>query len=191
MLRSKIQKFLILLLLTLFQAYYSPDTFSEEPKSKEIFVGKAVSQAAQKAEVTITITRWSTDAERDQLLGILLKNGTNKMVDALEDQKETGFIRVEDSLGYRLRYARETREAGKRRITLATNRPMSFGEQARGGRSQDYRLSLIELLLDEQGNGEGTIAPAVKLKVNQKDNTLEVETYSYDPVQIESIQKKE
>jgi len=49
--------------------------------------------AGGQTTVLISISRWSTDAERDELLRILAEEGDEPMADALQKQEETGFIR--------------------------------------------------------------------------------------------------
>jgi hypothetical protein len=90
-----------------------------------------------------------------------------------------------------LHYARQAVQEGKRRIILATDRPMSFPELWVNGRSVTYSVSLIQLLTTPDGKGEGTIAAAVKLKFEPKEKTLEVENYGTEPLVIRGLKKED
>jgi len=140
----------------------------------------------------ITITRWTTDAEREELAQALLEKGQEELTKKLEKQDETGFIRLPNTLGYRLRYAREFRKGNTRKIILATDRSIGFKEVRRSGRSIDYDITLIELILDEStGKGQGSMAVAAKMKVNPESKTLEIENYGMEPVKFTSVIKSD
>src|SRR5688572_12640396 len=49
--------------------------------------------------VLFSVTRWSTDAERDRLVDTLLKKGPDALLEVLRDNRSTGTIRTPDSLG--------------------------------------------------------------------------------------------
>ena len=139
--------------------------------------------------VTMTITRWTTDAERQQLASILVEEGSSELTDALNDQEETGFIRVPRSPSYRLRYAREFRQGGQRRIILATDRPIGFREARNNPRLSDYSISIIELVVDEEGDGEGVIIVGAELDFNAETRTIEIEGYASAPVRLLQVRR--
>ena len=75
---------------------------------------------------TINIYRWSSDAERDELLGVIksAKSGDRDVATALRGQEKAGYAFMAGKQGYPLRYAREFKKAdGKRQLILATDRP--------------------------------------------------------------------
>src|SRR5215212_6839456 len=85
--------------------------------------------------IDITITRWSTPEEREQLRTVLVENGTEAVYTALQKMKPVGRIRVNDSLGWDLRYARDVKASGGRRIVFATDRPVGVAEASQQPRS--------------------------------------------------------
>jgi len=160
--------------------------------TKESFRAIMVAQGTVSGmkSVQITITRWTTDAEREELAKALVEKGQNELTDKLFKQEETGFVRLPNTLGYTLRYAREFRQGNIRRIILASDRPMNYWEVRKGGRSMDYGVTLIELRLDEStGKGEGTIAIAAKMKVDPETKTLEIENFGIQPAKLTSVTK--
>lgn len=144
----------------------------------------------------ITITRWTTDAEREMLLTELIENGQESLVDAMQKQEETGFIRItgrganlSQFPSERLRYARELDMGGKRRIVLAMDRPVSFWEAVNRPRWEPYSMTLIVMDVDREGKGEGQLMTAVKLAVDTENRTLVVENFGTEPVRLQSLRK--
>jgi hypothetical protein len=155
------------------------------------------------APVEIHISRWSTEAEHDELLKTLEEQGDKKLVDALQKQKETGWTRAEGAgaammrQGFpstRLRYSRNVEQGNKRDIVLITDRPIGFREAARDDRTMDYPISIIVLALekDDKGKwkGKGKMAVGVKLKFNKEKNKFEVENYSTEPVRLNDVKEQ-
>ena len=156
-----------------------------------------INPPGRSTRVQITITRWSTDEERAEILTQLIENGQEAMVKVLQKQKETGFIRVTNPAealssfpSERLRYAREyPLEGGKRRIVLALDRPISFAEAVYRPRWRDYDVTLLVMDVDAEGNGEGECAVGVRLSVDQEKKALVVETFGTEPVRLTRIKK--
>jgi hypothetical protein len=145
----------------------------------------------------INITRWTTDAEREMLFATLIEKGQEKLVDALQKEEETGFVRVTGSVtarnpfpSERLRYARQfDLGEGKRRIVLATDRYISFYEARNQPRTRDYDMTLLVMDVDAEGNGEGQLAMGVKLSVDMEKKTLVVENFGTEPVRLTKIRR--
>src|SRR5215471_20731747 len=112
-----------------------------DPKPIETFKAFAASLGTGKANVlTIVISRWSTDQEREMLLETLQEFGRDKLIDALIKIRPTcGYMRLPNTMGYDLYYARNNVQPdGSRHIVLATNRYIRFGEVVTAQRSQNY-----------------------------------------------------
>lgn len=139
--------------------------------------------------VIMRVTRWSTEAERRTLAATLLKTGGNDLLDQLREQKSVGTIRTPDSLGYDLRYAhQEPGEDGGRRIVIATDRPISFWEAANRPRTSDYPFTVIQMQIDKNGEGRGTMSFATKIIA--RGNTIELENFASSPVMLTEIRAK-
>ncbi len=153
--------------------------------------------------LNITINRWSTEEERQTLIDTLVKEGQEKMVDALRKLKETGFARTQTGAGMhgwpsvRIHYAHEAEKDGKRVVLLVTDRNMSMAEQMRQGRSVEYDVSAIVMELQPvQGDdkvierGTGTFFAAVKLTFDKEKNRLEAEYMGTEPVRLTDIRRE-
>jgi hypothetical protein len=154
--------------------------------------------AGRSTTLQINITRWTTDEEREKLFAVLIEKGQEKLIDALQDTEETGFLRVTGSPNMRnpfpserLRYARQIDLGeGKRRIVLATDRYISFYEARNQPRTRDYDMSLLVMDLDQDGNGEGQLAMGVRLAVDTEKKTLVVENFGTEPVRLTKIHRR-
>ena len=166
----------------------SPQTMGQ----KEEFNAVAIVNnelGAGAGRVIMRVERWSTEAEQGMLIRTLMKDGPNALLDVLKDQKSVGTIRTPDSLGYDLRYAhQEPGEDGGRRIVLATDRPISFWEARNQPRTMDYPFTVIQMDIDKNGDGKGTLSYATKIIA--RGNTIELENFSTSPVMLTKIDSK-
>jgi hypothetical protein len=139
--------------------------------------------------VDLIIDRWSTDAERDRLVGALREGGSDALLKALQKADDVGRIRSTGSVGYPIRFAREiSMSTGGRRIILATDRPISFFELANQPRTTDYPFLIVDIRMDAKGEGEGKLLPLAKVTMNE-DHVIEVENYASEPVRLSSVRK--
>ncbi len=172
----------------------APPAFGQN--GPESFTGFAINlnNQASTATVDFTIQRWSTDAERDQLLAILKeeKNTTRaneKLLTALQKMPKVGSIRTPTTLAWDLRFARQSPlEDGGRRVILATDRPVGFREARNQNRTMDYPFTIIEVQLDKNDKGVGKILGGTKLYID-KNNNLVLENYAQQPIRFNEIRK--
>ena len=144
------------------------------------------------AVVEISVTRWSPEAERDRLIKTLADKGPEKLLETLRDLPRAGFIRTPGNLGYDLRYARkEPLEEGGEQIVIATDRPIGLWEAVNRPRTIDYPFTLIEMRLDNKGNGEGKLSLATKIVYDKRRNTVVLENYSSAPVMLTKIRRRD
>ena len=145
---------------------------------------------SRNAEGVITITRWTTLAERNSLGAALTRGGTTALLLRLLHVPSHGQIRIPGwqgpdphkmLLGWDLRYAwRESDPDGAQRIVVGTDRYISFWERGDDPQSTKYPFTMIELRLDNNGEGVGRAAVAAKVKITD-DNVLELENYHTAP----------
>lgn len=139
--------------------------------------------------VIMRVNRWSSEAERGQLTRALLTKGPDSLLDSLQDLKSVGTIRTPDSLAYDLRYAhQEPGEDGGRRIVLGTDRPVSFWEARNQPRTVDYPFTVIQMNIDRNGEGSGTLSYFTKIIA--RGNTIELENFASAPIMLNDIKAK-
>jgi hypothetical protein len=140
--------------------------------------------------VEIVVTRWSTDDEREMLLGALLDKGPDALLDELRETRPVGYIRTPNSIGYDLHFAHNIPgEDGGRRVILVTDRPISFWEAANQPRSIEYPFTLIELRLNRDGEGEGKMSIATRITGNRELGLIELEDYALQPVRLMNVRR--
>ena len=136
----------------------------------------------------ITIYEWTTPEERERLIRTFVEGGGDALYDALDDVSDKGFIKLPRTLGYDMQYAWQFEAEGRRRIVLATDRPMGFLEMSRGSRTRDYNVTLVVLDLDpETGEGEGTVALGAELSVDKESGRLVVEIAGKRPTELKKV----
>ena len=138
--------------------------------------------------VDIEIDRWSTETERDDLITAFNAKGPDALLSKLQGTKRVGYMRLPNSLGYDLHYARKhPGEDGGEQIVIATDRRIGFWEARNQPRTIDYPFTLIDIRLNPDGEGEGKMSVATKISYNKKKNAVELENYASEPVRLTTV----
>ena len=145
------------------------------------------------AALQMVVSRWSTKSERARLIGILAEEGQEAMMKALEKQEKTGWVRVQGgrypSTELRYAYQSETTD-GKRHIVLLTNRPVSLAEARNQGRSLDYDLTMIELMVGDEGKGSGALAGGAEVEIDKETKRLKITPFQTTPTKLINVYTK-
>src|SRR5437667_3399524 len=169
--------------------------FGQTKGEPEHFTAMAVNMGshgpAGAGTVEMVVNRWSTDAERDRLLAVLMEKGPEKLLETLQKLPRVGYIRTPNSIGYDLHFARKTPlPDGGERVVMATDRYISFWEAANRPRSIDYPFTVIELRINTNGEGEGKMSLATKITADKESNTIVLENYATQPVLLQSVRRE-
>ncbi len=118
---------------------------------------------------------------------VLKEKGPDGLVSMMEKTDDVGRLSPTGFVGSGFRFAkyRPTPNGGLH-IVMVTNRPMSFGELYRSGRSTDYQFGIVVLDVDKDGKGTGKLAPICKIKFDKK-NQLEIENYGQKPFRLANV----
>src|SRR4051795_6881488 len=145
----------------------------------------------QAGTIDITVNRWSTDKQRDQLMDVAANKGPEKLLDALQDQPAVGHFGAPGNLSWDLHFARRLPlPEGGERVVLVTDRRIGFWEAANQPRSIDYPFTMIELRLNGDGEGEGKMSLATKITADKNTNTVVLENYDIQPVLLQSVHRE-
>jgi hypothetical protein len=149
--------------------------------------------SGRSGSIDIGIERWSEPGEREALKTVLVEQGSEKLLKAVQKiQPRAGFVRTPNSLGWDIHFAQQTPLAsGGSRVVFVTDRPISGLEARRNNRSMDYRFMLAEVHLVKDGDkekGTGTYVGAGKVTYNEKDEAIEIENWGTEPVRLSSCQ---
>ena len=195
--RASVVPTLALAAMAIAAASSVPATGVSAQNVKETFTAFAINMNSgpKTATVDISIERWSTDAERDQLLAILTEEkdvyrANQELLKALQKMPKAGYIRTPQTLAWDLHYARQhPMEDGGRQIVLGTDRPIGFQEARNQPRTMDYPFTIMELRLNKEDKGEGKLLVGTKLYIDKKTKNLVLENYAQQPVRLNEIRK--
>lgn len=140
---------------------------------------------ALNATITIRIERIMPDFDFKAVTDGFKFGGYPGALNALRKLPEIGYVQVGDRRTV-LKYA-HPRADGKPGLVLVTDRPIFFV----GGGAPDakpkagYELGVIELEVDAQGNGQGTMAAAARVKPGP-DGGVILDDYATTPVRLKT-----
>jgi hypothetical protein len=175
----------VLLMLAAVVAYAQTNAPAERFTANAVSISPQYGTGQQIVE--ITVDRWSSNAERERLVTALQTKGPDELLKELQKNKPVGRIRTPDSLGYDLRYAQQTPlPDGGRMIVIATDRPIGFWEATRRPRSFDYPFTVIQMKLDREGKGTGTLSYATRITAHE-NNVIELEDFATQPIMLNNI----
>ena len=158
----------------------------DQPKRETYAItvfGTSGAVAGKSVTGTVIVEGYSSDAEVDELSGILKTKGQDALVSAMEKIKGKGRIALTGTVGNQVEVIRQHPGPKGRRIILVSNRQMSLPELWNSGRSTSYKFSIVILDVDGEGKGDGLVYYAVKLKYN-KSGQLDLEHYGQAPGRI-------
>jgi hypothetical protein len=164
-----------------------------------------ISRAASD-RVEITISRWSSDDERERLVKTLLSKGNVAVAAALGDQAETGWFRFDprggggpgrDPRKTALRYARDITDGDTREIVLLTNHYIGYGPDAQaadGARLAEYPFSVVLIKLTRTDDGEweglGRLFVGTKIRFDSAESKFVIDEFPSDPVYLKDVRVK-
>jgi hypothetical protein len=148
--------------------------------------------------IEITINAWSNPKQREHLINTFLEKKQDGLLRELEKQPDLGKFSFPGymgpdpnsvmRLGTPIAYAMNFPAAdGGRRIVIITPRVIGFQEQRNQPRTADYPFSLFELRFDKSGKGEGKLAYSTQILFDKKNNSIELEFYSSEPVRLNNL----
>ena len=134
------------------------------------------------AMFTIQVERLMSETNRTRVTDALKHGGYGNFLPALRTLPAIGTIAL-DKREVQLRYAREHPDGKGYRLTLVADRPLFFfgadPAKARAG----YELTIVDLRIDDQGAGTGTMAGAARVKP-APDGSVILDVYAEAPVEI-------
>jgi hypothetical protein len=160
----------------------------------ESFTAVAMAQGAKigagVANMTLTVNRFATDAERDAVLAAVKQGGTAAARTLLRSKADAGTLQL-GSRPATIKYAYARSMAGGRLLTLITADPIVLlGSGLPDAKpTAGYDLGLVLLQLTESGPGKGELVPAAKVKVDAQ-GAIVTEDYSGETVQLSQVVKK-
>lgn len=167
----------------------------------ETFTATTANMDPEGTDLRINVLRWSGDEDRQAVLAVLTdpENAASADgdLDALIELPTVGYVWPDGSaLGYSIKYAhRATTADGGEHLTFVTGRRL--GKFARepwapeGTPEEELRpFSVIELRLDADGNGAGTMSPAAEAVFDAANHTAALVNYDDAPTLFEGAKRQ-
>jgi len=133
------------------------------------------------------IDRYTTDEELARWIEAFRQGGQGALVSVWQkEEPQVGRVRFAETLGRDLRVVRSRPTEKGRRIVLVTDRPLAAPEVMRGLRTEDYPIAWIDVEVDAEGKGEGTLVAAAQLSVDDQGQ-LVVESFGIQPVKLLNV----
>ena len=154
---------------------------SDHFSTKEVYTGTVVSIGGQfggaSRPFTLEVTGFTRGDEAQRAFEILRTQGQDDFIKAISRNK-LGSFSVDGQVGRDLRFVQETQTEKGRRITILFERWLRMFEIKYGTRSQDYPFTYIELFVNDNGKGEGSVVGLAKVSFDKRNpNTLDIENY--------------
>jgi hypothetical protein len=161
----------------------------------ETFVGKARVEnpgvAAAETPITIRIDRYPSERELQVMEGALATGGSEAFVAALRKAPPVGRLEA-GSQAFTIRWARQRPTPSGRVITLVVDTPVFFvgagvpGAKPRAG----FDVAVLQLVMHSAGIGEGTMAPAARVKPGATPGSVQVDDYAGRMMKLVSIMRR-
>jgi len=136
------------------------------------------------ARVSIHVEQLMRESNHERLITALRQGGYPSFLPLFRRLPVVGYVEL-NQRKVDLRYARSQPAGDGERLILVTDGPLFFLEggapdaPSRGG----YALSIIELTLDANGAGSGTMAAAARVKPDAEGNVV-VDDYAENPITL-------
>lgn len=139
------------------------------------------------ARFRVTINRWSTDEERQLLVGAL--NEPARLLDAFRNVGAIGYLQWPGGLEYSVRYARRTpRSDGGADVVLLLERPVWQWWDQNIKWQADQHFTVVQFRVGKDGKGEGRIAVGGGFKSDAQAGIIVTDTTR--PPQLTDVRRE-
>ncbi len=140
--------------------------------------------------MTVSIDRKMSQPEAETLTAAFKSGGAAAFRKALVGVPPTGWVQIGAGRATPTRFTIERIVGGGRLLTIITDQPLLFvGAGVPDAKAKEgYDFAVIDLEVDANGGGSGTLAPAAKIKMNQ--DAFAVEDYGgVEIVRLTAVKK--
>lgn len=141
------------------------------------------------ATLELAVNNWSTPGDVERMSTAVDDQGTDGLVRILEHTPKVGYFRRTGTIAYDVQFASwRPGPDGGGEILLIARRYVGFGEVANMTRSSQYPLTVIELRVNKDGDGTGTLWPVARINYwDPKTNSVFVDSLTIQPVQLTQV----
>lgn len=139
--------------------------------------------AGRSRPFTLIVNRYTAPNQVRELNDALQRNGQDELLRTLSGM-DAGRIQLGTGIGVPANaIIADPWGEGGTRLTVFYQRNINFYELRYGTRSEDYRIGYAEIFLDRNGQGQGTLIPAARVRLRE-GNTWEVEDFGVFPARL-------
>jgi hypothetical protein len=135
---------------------------------------------------TVRIKGYTTMDEAQQMQTALQAGGQDRLLDVMR-KMDKGRVQFNNRVGVPITAVMTSATETGTKVTIIYERTVGFAELRYGARLQDYRFGYMELFLNRNGRGEGTLIPAARVRM-LGDGTWEVENFGEFPARLLGVQ---
>jgi hypothetical protein len=156
------------------------------------FSATAVNVSGAPDPLKIDLLRWSTEAERDQVVAAFDK-GEKEFAAQLAKEPTLGYVWTSESAGYTVRYAyRIAGGDGSQRVVVVAEKPLGswnpqIWQPTGNAKGNSYDFTVLELHLRRGAPGEGKSSLFAKVTVDKTARTIALEGYAAAPVVLKDV----
>jgi hypothetical protein len=181
----------------LFLVIAAPSAIAQDKSSREYITGGYLTGtvvgisgrlAGRTGSFTLRINGYTTTEEAQQLQSALQSGGQDRLLSAM-NKIEKGRLQINNRVGVPVNAIITSATETGTKITVIYERTVRFYEMRYGARSQDYRFGYMEIFLNRNGTGEGTLIPAARIRVLDNGG-WEVENFGEFPARIIGVRAR-
>ncbi len=137
----------------------------------------------------LEIEDYTSDEEVRDLAATLDAEGTRALERKMFDL-DRGWLRIGNDVAQEVAVTRSVvTEDGGRILRVVVSRDIGFFETWNQTRSTDYPYTILEIQLDEDGNGVGSMIAAAKIEMDD-EGTVEVESLGWTPFRLIGVKAR-
>lgn len=165
------------------------------------FAATTINMDPSGEELRIDLLRWSSDAERraayDVVARVPVESGEEGDLPELTALPTLGYVWPSTgAVGYSVKYAHRVEGPdGSERVTLITDKPLGRYGRASWRPSEpaeayERPFSVVELRLDQDGNGQGKMSVASDIVFHEDSATVTIHNYESQPVLLTAVERR-
>jgi hypothetical protein len=146
--------------------------------------------ATASAPVTIVVARTTPEDEGQALARAFVSGGEAALRRALDGLSPTGSVKIADASPTASRITLDRPTDKGRLLTIVTDRPILFlgGGLPDAKGKEGYGFAVVDIEIDAQGNGSGTLSPAAKVKI--AEGAFVVDDYATQPLRLTDVKRQ-
>ena len=150
---------------------------------------KTAGGATASAPVTLVIERKLSESEASSLMGAFKTGGAAALRKALAGVPATGSVKLGNGAATPARISIERATDKGRLLTVVTDQPILFlGAGVAGAKPKEgYDFAVLDIEVDANGSGSGTLSPAARVAVKQ--GAFVVDDYASEVIRLTDVKK--